>query len=377
MASSARARVLEGVDRARGERVALKVFACGDAEGTGRAAFARLEADVRALRALDHPAIVPIRDFQRAGPTVVLAWMDGGTLEQRLAQGPVSPARAAEIACAVLGALGVAHRLGILHRDVKAANVLFDAAGAARLADFGTAHAADASATITAGELGALATLSPEQREGRGVTARSDLFAVGTLLGQMLRGATGLEARHDAAVARLTAVDPSSRPADAFQARDLLLSLPWPEPASAMGHHAGSAPLGPARGDPGPQGPPPVLVALARPDRLEARPDGSVVDAWTGREIECVALSGETLERARLFARADHGALQTVLRVDREGGCVWLAACAARVDRPLTVRERSRLEEALEALHVAGAPRGPLDPDRVALDPSGEVVLRF
>jgi eukaryotic-like serine/threonine-protein kinase len=377
VASSARARVLEGFDRARGERVALKVYAPGDARVSTRAAFVRLEGDIRALRPLDHPAIVPVVDLYPSGPTVVMAWMPGGTLEQMLAIAPIAPARAAEIASAIFSALGSAHRLGILHRDIKAANVLFDAVGAARLSDFGAAHAADASATITAGDLG-LATQSPEQREGREVTARSDLFAVGVLLGEMLTGRASapgspprpsavhpdLDARHDGIVARLTARDPGARPADAFQAREMLLSLPWSGLRGATDDPARTA------GDRSPS---------SRPgsERLEQRPDGSVVDRWTGRGIERVPLSDAALERARHFARAGHRALQPVLRVDREGGWLWLASCRAPVERPLTTAERERLVEALSALAAAGGPAPGIDPAALGVDPSGQVVVRF
>ncbi len=379
VASSGRARVVEAIDRARGERVALKIYASGDARGPSAAAFARLEADLRALRPLDHPAIVPIRDVFPSGPTVVFAWMEGGTLEDRLALGPIAPARAAEIAGSILFALGDAHRLGILHRDVKATNVLFDAAGAARLSDFGVAHAADASATVTAGDVGVLATLSPEQREGREVTVQSDLFAVGILLEWMLTGRrpllaqpralpseahSELDARHDAIVAQMTAQDPRSRPADAFRARDTLLSLPWPGPAVT-------------RGDPGLGGA--ERKASNRPgsERLERRPDGSLVDVWTGRAIECVPLSDEVLERARIFARAGHEALQPVLRVDRDGGCVWLAACGAPIDRALSPSEQARLESALEALQGAGAAPASMGAAPVAVGPGGEITVCF
>jgi len=381
VASSARAHVLEGFDRARGERVALKIYAPADAAGLARAAFARLEGDLRALRSLDHPAIVPIRDFYAQGPTVVLAWMDGGTLEQMLARGPIAPARAVEIAASILSALGDAHRLGILHRDVKATNVLFDSAGAARLADFGTAHAADASATVTAGDLGALATLSPEQREGREVTAQSDLFAIGILLEEMLTGPLArapsaapsvarpseahpdLDARHDAAVARMTARDPRARPADALTAREMLLSLPWPGLATATS--------GPDPG--GREG-----HASDRPglSRLERRGDEGFVDAWTGHAVECIPLSDDVLGRARGFAGATHDALQPVLRIDREGGSLWLASCAS-IERPLTTSERARLEGALDALRAAGAPAGRVDSIRVGVGPDGGVVVRF
>ena len=377
VASSPRARVLEGFDRARGERVALKVYAASDARASSRAAFARLEADIRALRALDHPAIVPIREFDPSGPTVVLAWMPGGTLEQMLARGPIAPARAAEIANAVLSALGEAHRLGILHRHVKATNVLFDGIGAARLSDFGAAHAADASATVTAADLG-LATQSPEQREGREVTARSDLFAVGILLGEMLTGRAGavpsrprpsevhpgLDARHDDVVAHMAARSPAARPADAFQAREMLLSVPWPGPSSAMDDRAGSA------GERSPSDRP-------GSDRLEQRPDGTLVDTWTGRVIERVPLSHPILEQARIFARAGHDALQTVLRVDREGGWLWLESCGAPIDRPLTASDLARLAGAIDALLAAGAPADRADAMSVAAGPSGQLVVRF
>jgi eukaryotic-like serine/threonine-protein kinase len=378
VASSARALVLEGFDRARGERVALKVYTAGDARASSRAAFARLEADILALRRLDHPAIVPIRDFYRSGPTVVLAWMPGGTLEQMLARGPIAPARAAEIASAILSALADAHRLGILHRDVKATNVLFDAIGAARLTDFGSAHATDASATVTAGDV-ALATQSPEQREGLEVTARSDLFAVGVLLEEMLTGRTrsattsrlrpsevhpGLDARHDEVVARMTARSPGARPSDALQAREMLLSVPWPGPSSAVGDPARSA------GERSPSDRP-------RSDRLEQRPDGTLVDGWTGRAIDRVPLSDEILERARIFVRAGHDALQPVLRVDREGGWLWLASCAAPIERPLTLAERARLEGAIDALAAAGGVVGRADATPVAIGPSGQLVVRF
>jgi serine/threonine-protein kinase len=264
-----------------------------------------------------------------------------------------------------------------LHRDVKTTNVLFDALGAARLSDFGAAHAADASATMTAGDIG-LATQSPEQREGREVTARSDLYSVGVLLEEMLTGRAGtlsprpkpsevhpgLDARHDEVVARMSARSPASRPADALQAREMLLSVPWPGPSSAIDDPARAA------GE---------RVPSDRPgsDRLEERPDGTLIDAWTGRAIERVPLSEEILERARIFARAGHDGLQPVLRVDREGGWLWLASCGAPLERPLTGPERTRLEGAIAALRAAGGQAGAADAMPIAVGPSGQLVVRL
>jgi serine/threonine-protein kinase len=379
VASSPSARVLECSDVVRGETVAVKVFAAWDTHGSGRDALARFEREVRTMRALDHPSIVPLREYVPEGPAIVLAWMPGGTLERLLATtGALAPARALEIAGGVLTALGEAHRLGILHRDVKPANVLFDEAGGARLSDFGVAHLGDVSATATAGVFGTLAYMSPEQREGRPASVRSDVFSVGTILREMLTGERPwagttpriapseahreLTARHDAAIARLTALDPSARPADAFEARRELLALTWPSTVDAGGARPGAERR---------------ASAWPRAGRLEVRPDGAVVDVWTGRAIERFPLSEPSLVRARAVACADHPALQTVLRVDREEGTIWLEALrGAPLDHPLTAPERAQLRSALDALHAAGGVHGHVDAAHVVVGESGP-VLRF
>jgi len=379
VASSPSARVLECVDVVRGERVAVKVFAAWDTHGTGRDALARFEREVRAMRSLDHANVVPLRAYLPEGPAIVLGWMVGGTLERLLATtGALAPARAVEIAAAVLDALGEAHRLGILHRDVKPANVLFDEAGGARLSDFGVAHLGDLSTTATAGVFGTLAYMSPEQRAGRPATARSDVFAVGTMLREMLTGERPspgeaprvspsaahreLTTTHDAVVARLAATAPEDRPTDAFEARHALLALHWPSTVDTV--------AGRPRAERG---------SSAHPDagRLAQDVNGEVLDAWTGRRVELAPLTESTLARARAFARADHAGLQPVLRVDRAAGSIWLGAVSRLpLGRPLAPAERATLEGALAALHGAGAVHGRVDAAHVALGESG-AVLRF
>jgi serine/threonine protein kinase len=356
VSSSPSARVIECIDVVRGERVAVKVFAAWNLLGTGRDALARFAREVDALRALDHPCVVPLREFFADGPAIVLAWMDHGSLEHALCSGPIAPARAAEIAGSVLRALGDAHRLGILHRDVKPANVLFDSAGAVRLSDFGAAHLGDASATATAGIFGTRGYMSPEQREGRPATARSDIFSVGVVLREMLTGERpklgdaarlrpseahqGLDHRHDALIARLTADDAASRPADAVDVLGLLLELPWPTSVDPQGARAGAESR---------------LGGELKGARLEQGASGHMVDAWTGREIERVPLSEHALARARHFAIADHPALQMVLRVDREGGAIWLAGVRGKpLACPLNESERTYVDEAVAALRAAG-----------------------
>jgi serine/threonine-protein kinase len=360
--------------------VAIKILAAYDARGAGRDALARFEREVRVLGALEHPNVVPLRDYLPEGPALVLAWMSGGTLETRLSTGALAPARAVEIASAVLSALGEAHRLGVLHRDIKPANVLFDDAGVARLADFGVAHLGDLSATATAGVFGTLAYMSPEQREGRPASVQSDVFGVGVMLFEMLTGERpvpnqpprlrpsgvhrDLDARHDTAVLRIFADSPEARPSDAFATRRELAALRWPstiEPAAPR--------------------PPSDHPASIRPraTRIEKRDDGLPMDRWIGRRVQLVPLTERALVRAAAFARAGHRALQSVLRVDRAAGEIWLGATAAPLSRALSATELAELRAALAALHATGAVHGSIDRRHVAVDPdaSGSVMLLF
>jgi eukaryotic-like serine/threonine-protein kinase len=381
-ASSPSARVLECVDVVRGERIAVKVFAAWGAQGAGRDALVRFEREVRAMRGLDHPNVVPLREFLPEGPAIALAWMGGGTLERLLATaGRLPPARAIEIATSVLTALGEAHRLGVVHRDVKPSNVLFDDAGGARLSDFGVAHLGDASTTATAGVFGTLAYMSPEQREGRPATPRSDLFSVGVVLREMLTGQrpaasdgprmapsgahAELDARHDAVVDRLTARDPAGRPVDAFEARAALLALPWPAviDPSAPGQRSERR-----------------SSAWPQAGRLQVDAAGAApLDTWTGRRIERIPLTDAVLAGARSFARAGHPALQCVLRIDREDDTLWLESPAGGPAPPqakLSPAQRAVLASALAALHAAGGVHGQVDAAHV-LTAGSDIVLRF
>jgi tetratricopeptide (TPR) repeat protein len=382
VSSSSTARVIECVDVVHNRRVAVKAFAGWHLRGTGRDALARFEREARVLQALDHPNVVPVLDFVSEGPAIVVAWMAGGTLETALAQGPLAPARAVEIACALLSALSDAHRHGILHRDLKPANVLFDASGGTRLSDFGAAHFGDASTTATAGVIGTLAYMSPEQREGRPASARSDVFGAGVLLREMLTGERpapravpqrpseahlNLDGRHDEVVAWMTAPEVERRPADAREAREALFALAWPSQLDLR--RKGDRADGTAKTQP-------------HAGRLEFRPDGKTIDVWLQSPIERVPLPGPALPgglaRARAFAAADHPALQMVLRVDREEGVLWLSVLLGHaLDRPLTVDERVRLAGALSALHAAGASHGSVDEAHILVDGHDGAMLRF
>jgi serine/threonine-protein kinase len=297
---------------------------------------------------------------------------------------PLAPARAVEIARAVLSALGEAHRLGVIHRDIKPANVLFDDAGVTRLGDFGVAHLSDLSATATAGVIGTLGYMSPEQREGRAATVKSDLYGVGAILWEMLTaekpeaglGASTLQvrpsgvhrdlsAKHDSLVLSFMAQDPKDRPEDAFAARRALGAIKWPNTIEKV-----AAPRTEARRES--ERPSGVRLLPSTDDR------GVDIDQWLGRKVVCLPLDDATLARASGFARADHHALQAVLRVDRAAGNVWLAAPrGAPLAGKLSPAQSATLREALAALHEIGQPHGAVDAEHVYVDETGAVVLTY
>ena len=384
--STPTARVLEAWDVIRNERVAVKLFSAqgGLTRGAGRDALARFAREARVLAQLAHPNVVPLLDVLEQGPALVLAWMSGGTLEERLSSESFAPARAVGVACAVLEALGQAHRLGVIHRDIKPANIMFDAAGTARLSDFGVAHLGDLSVTATAGSFGSLAYMSPEQREGRPATAQSDIYGVGVVLIEMLTGVRAapdnasrwpsvaathrhLDARHDAAVLTLVSRDPAGRPVDAFTAARLLSELPWPSDVDD----------GPTAARRAAQRRP----VSARPEPLRLATPGAAVDApaqdrWLERPVVRVPLTAQSLAIAGVYARVGHRALQAILRVDRDGGLVWLAAPrGARLDRMLLERERATLGEALALLHAEGLVHGSIGRETVRVSEAGPLLL--
>lgn len=170
-----------------GRQVALKRVALAGSADELAAARARLRREAEVLAHLDHPGIVRLLDVVDDGPDLVLVmpWYRGGSLADRVtAHGPLDPGDVDRLADHLLGALAAAHRAGVVHRDVKPANVLFDEAGRPHLADFGVASARGVTAGLTVGgvPLGTPGFLAPEQARGEPAGPAADVFGLGATL---------------------------------------------------------------------------------------------------------------------------------------------------------------------------------------------------
>ena len=154
---------------------------------------ARFDREARIVASLDHPAIVPVYDFgeKEEQPYIVLRFMLGGSLEDMLHQGPLSLSATAHIIQRLALALDEVHTKGIVHRDLKPSNILFDQRHEAFISDFGIVrlNIAGARLTSTGDAIGTPAYMSPEQIRGdRMLDRRSDIYALGVILFEMLAG---------------------------------------------------------------------------------------------------------------------------------------------------------------------------------------------
>ena len=179
---------------------------------------ARFEREAKTVSALEHSAIVPIYDYGEVDgvPFLVMRLMNGGSLSNRLDQGPLSIGAAARVLTRIASALDRAHERGIIHRDLKPDNILFDDDGNAFLADFGIVKMAEGSTTYTqaGGTLGTPAYMSPEQAQGQPIGPASDVYALGIIFFQMLTGARPFNADTPMALAMKHITEPVPRLAD-------------------------------------------------------------------------------------------------------------------------------------------------------------------
>ena len=202
LAASGMSAVWTAHDLELDRRVALKLLA-PDADPER---FAR---EAQAAAALSHPNVCRLYDYGETDgrPFIVLELLAGGSLEDRLPSGRALPdAEAGVIARELASALAYAHGEGVVHRDVKPTNVLFDEDGRAKLADFGIARISGASTLTDAGTvLGTAAYISPEQARGEPVGPPADVYAFGVILYRMLTGHLPLEADNPVELAAMHA----------------------------------------------------------------------------------------------------------------------------------------------------------------------------
>jgi len=271
------------VYRARDTRldrdVAVKILPESVANDPER--LARFDREAKAVAALSHPNILALHDAGTEGGVsfAVMELLEGETLRDRLASGPLPPRRAIEIAVQIARGLAAAHARGLVHRDLKPENVFLVADGQVKILDFGLAKHADASADTAATAtqlpgvtdpgtvLGTAGYMAPEQVRGQAIDARADLFALGVVLYEMLSGRRAFQA--ETAAETMTAIlkeDPpelpvraeltpalgsivrhamEKQPAERFQsARDIAFAL---QALSGSGTAAMPVPLNPSR----------------------------------------------------------------------------------------------------------------------------------
>lgn len=196
--------VYRATDTRVGRTVAVKVLPADAAANPERRQ--RFEREARAVARLNHPHICTLYDVGRQGDIefLVMEFLDGETMAARLARGPLPLDEALKHATALAQALARAHREGITHRDIKPSNVMLTESGI-KLLDFGLAKLRDRSDTYTPGSpiddqstgeplsrdgalVGTIAYMSPEQLEGRPVDARTDIYALGLVVYEMITG---------------------------------------------------------------------------------------------------------------------------------------------------------------------------------------------
>ena len=178
---------------ADGTEVALKRLTLQGSTDDIARARQRIEREAEVLTRLDHPNIVELLEVVQDDDevTLVMPYLTGGTLAERVTRhGPAPADEVGKLADALAGALAEAHRAGIVHRDIKPGNVLFDADGVPHLADFGVASSRDDTAglTVIGTVVGTPGFMAPEQARGERVAQASDVFALGATL---LYAATG------------------------------------------------------------------------------------------------------------------------------------------------------------------------------------------
>ena len=388
-------RVYAAEDELLGRTVALKLLSAGaGAEGPERQAFARFQREAEASSRLQHPHIVRVYEIRPDEGILVMEHLTGGTLAGRLAaEGALSPASVRRLALEVLAGLEAAHAHGIVHRDVKPANILFDGAGNAKLGDFGAAHLLDFGQTQTGGLIGTLGYLSPEQITGGKIGAAADLYALGATLLEALTGQPpflgpdlaaqhlgqacpsaaerrpGLSAAHDEVLRRALAKSPEARFASAAAMAEAIAAWPTapvpPPPASMTSAKTAATPE---------STPPPCLMGRTQRGRLFIVVDPRVRRPVLREELD-QPLAPDAVAQVCSLAAVGGPHVQRVLALDPDLRAITFESIEGEEMRlhALPPEERRVLDACWPALAALG-----LDPQperRVLRTASGPVVL--
>jgi len=159
--------------------------------------------EAQAAAALSHPNICVIHEVGESEerPYIAMEYVEGQSLKAKVKKEPLKVEEATDIVIQVANGLGEAHKKGIIHRDIKSANIMVTAKGQAKIMDFGLAKLQGGSSlTKSQTTLGTVAYMSPEQARGKGVDSRTDIWSLGVVLYEMLSGKLPFQGEHDQSV---------------------------------------------------------------------------------------------------------------------------------------------------------------------------------
>ncbi|MND30815.1 Serine/threonine-protein kinase PrkC [compost metagenome] len=349
LGDGAMATVYLATQRSLERKVALKIM--GAALAADRSFCERFLREGKTLARLSHPNTVTIYDIGNAGSHYYMAmeYLSNGTLKERIADG-LSADQGVKYLRQIASALGYAHAQGLVHRDVKPANILFRADGTAVLSDFGIAKSLEDRTQFTqAGfAVGTPSYMSPEQARGQEIDGRADLYALGVVLYEILTGklpyvgadslSTALahlteplpelpvtQGRHQPILNRLLAKDPNQRFPDAAALIDALDRLPAEAASAQLDNDATQfrplgLPAGPAPVDRGGLDP----VAISIPS-VEPLPAGTPADLPTRVPPPAPAVPPPRTDVAKApSAMPKVAAAAAVLLLLLSGGAYWL-----------------------------------------------------